>query len=220
MDRLLLVRLKLSVIRKMKNKQLTTPKSHCVSTGQAYNFQLKSDQGFTPTPKDFGVTLQGKGGFTLIELLIVIAIISIIAAVVFVALDPLTRFRDARDSSRWTDVSAVLSAIKIDQVDNGGAYLSAITSMTAGNVYMIGTDTTGCDDDNASCDTNVTNDTSCVDLTGLATEGYLSSVIISPNGVVTWSAGTTGYTLQRDSTGIIHIRACESENTTEITVSR
>lgn len=159
-------------------------------------------------------------GFTLIELLIVIAIIAIIAAVVFVAVDPLTRFRDARDSTRWTDITAILDAIKIDQVDNGGNYIAAVSALTAGEVYMVGTDSSGCDDDNASCDTNVTSDTHCVDLSGLATEGYIASVPISSTGAVTWSAGTTGYTLQRDSTGILHVRACESENTTEISISR
>lgn len=168
-------------------------------------------------------------GFTLIELLIVIAIIAIIAAVVFVALDPLTRFRDARDSSRWTDTTAVLNAIKLDQVDNGGAYLASITSMTAGNVYMIvngATMVSGCADNNASCDTNVTASNSCVDLSGLVTEGYLGSIPISPTGSITWDDGSgasdegTGYTLQRDATGIITVRACESENSDEISISR
>ena len=157
-------------------------------------------------------------GFTLIELLIVIAIIAIIAAVVFVALDPLTRFQDARDSTRWTDITAVLDAIKIDQVDNGGSYLTAVSGLNAGEVYMIGTTTgTGCD---LACDVTVTSTSHCVNLDALATEGYIASVPISPTGAVTWSAGTTGYTLQRDSTGILHVRACESENTTDISISR
>jgi len=163
---------------------------------------------------------KARAGFTLIELLIVIAIIAILAAVVFVALDPLTRFQDTRDATRASDIGGILSAAKVDQVDNGGAYLSAIAGMTAGSVYMIGTDTTGCDDNNTSCDTNVTADTSCVDLTGLATEGYIGSVPISPTGAVTWSAGTTGYTATRASTGILTVRSCESENTTEISLSR
>lgn len=37
-------------------------------------------------------------GFTLIEILVVIAIIAILATVVFVALDPVTRFADARNA--------------------------------------------------------------------------------------------------------------------------
>lgn len=159
-------------------------------------------------------------GFTLIELLVVIAIIAILAAVVFVALDPATRFQDARDSVRENDTQEVLSAAKIDQIDNGGSYVAAITSMVAGDVYMIGTDVAGCDDDNASCDTNVTADTDCVDLTALVTEGYLAALPISPTGAVTWTAGTTGYTAEKESTGVLRIRSCESENTTEIEAAR
>lgn len=167
-------------------------------------------------------------GFTLIELLIVIAVIAILAAVAFVALDPLTRFRDARDAARVTDVTAILSAVKIDQVDNGGSYLAAITALDDGDVVMIvdGAMDAGCTDNNASCDTNVTAATDCVDLAGLVTEGYLADVPISPAGAVTWDDGDvdgdegTGYTLQKNANGSITVRSCESENTTEISVSR
>ncbi len=166
--------------------------------------------------------MRNNKGFTLIELLIVIAIIAIIAAVVFVALDPLTRFRDARDSRRWSDASALMSAIKVDQVDNGGAYLSAITSATNGVEYMIGTGATGCDDatDAGNCDTAIDADTDCIDLSGLVTEGYIGSIPVSPNGDATWTSSTTGYTLTKAATGIITIEACESENSDPISVSR
>ena len=85
---------------------------------------------------------------------------------------------------------------------------------------MVGTAVAGCDDQNAYCDTDVTLDTTCVDLTGLVTEGYLGSIPVSMNGSGTWVAATTGYTLTRASTGIITVRACESENTAEISVAR
>ena len=168
------------------------------------------------------ISLKEKKGFTLIELLIVIAIIAIIYGVVFVALDPLTRFRDSRDAKRWSAVSNVLNAIKVDQIDNGGTYISAVANATAGEVFMItdGAVTSGCDDANTNCDTNVTDDDNCVDLAGLVTEGYIGDVPISPNGAGTWSTTSTGYTLQRDSSGVITIKACESENTTEIWVAR
>ncbi len=160
-------------------------------------------------------------GFTLIELLIVIAIIAILAAVAFVALDPLTRFRDARDSSRWSDVTALLSAIKIDQVDNGGSYLSSISSATSSWDYMIVGDgsTSGCQA-TTDCDGNVATTSSCVDLSGLVTEGYLASVPVSPNGAGTWTTSKTGYYLNRNSNGTLTIGACESENTSSISVSR
>jgi prepilin-type N-terminal cleavage/methylation domain-containing protein len=39
-------------------------------------------------------------GFTLVELLVVIAIIGVLVAIIFVALDPATRFQQARDAVR------------------------------------------------------------------------------------------------------------------------
>jgi prepilin-type N-terminal cleavage/methylation domain-containing protein len=150
-------------------------------------------------------------GFTLIELLIVIAIIAVIASVTFVALNPLQRFREARDSTRWSDVNQILSAIKIDQIDNGGEYNTEIKALTDGTVYMIGTAGSGCDDNNGNCDTNVTNDTACVDLTRLSDEGYLPAVPISPGTTTLWSATITGYTLTVTSS-IATVKACQSED--------
>ncbi len=165
-----------------------------------------------------------KRGFTLIELLIVIAIIAILASVIFVALDPLTRFKDSRDSARWQNVSAIATAIKVDQIDNGGSYLTTITNMTSGTVYMIsdGGNGSGCDNNNTYCNVNVSSDGACVDLSGLVVQGYIGAVPIAPEGDpdVTWDSDVTGYTLERESSGIIHVRACENENSNEIMISR
>ena len=52
-----------------------------------------------------------KKGFTLIELLIVIGIISILAGIVLVAVNPAQQFGKANDSERKSEVGTVLSAI-------------------------------------------------------------------------------------------------------------
>lgn len=160
-------------------------------------------------------------GFTLIELLIVIAIIAIIAGATFVALDPLTRFKDSRDARRWADVSAVLSAIKVNQVDNKGSYLSAITAAASNTVLMIGTSVSGCN--NAYCPA-VAASADCVTLSELVSKGYLGNVPVSPNENGSWDAALTGYTLYRSSTtGAITIKSCEvgnSANNQTISVTR
>ncbi|MFH1142359.1 MAG: prepilin-type N-terminal cleavage/methylation domain-containing protein [Candidatus Uhrbacteria bacterium] len=152
-------------------------------------------------------------GFTLIELLIVIAIIAILAAVVFVALDPLTRFQDSRDASRWSDVTAVLDAIKVDQVDNGGAYVAAVSGLTAGSYYQIGTAGSGCD---SGC-TAQTTLAACADLTALVTEGYLGAVPMDPS---TGTAVETDYYIMRAATGVITVGACDEEGDSAIEIAR
>ena len=162
------------------------------------------------------------GGFTLIELLIVVAIIGIIASVIFVALNPLVRFQDSRDSARWQDVSALATAINIDQVDNGGAYITQITNANDGEVYMIvdGAIVAGCNAQNSVCDTDVTSSGNCINLADLVTEGYLGDVPVSPNGAGAWTSSITGYTLEKDTAGFVTIRSCESENSSEIFIVR
>ena len=160
-------------------------------------------------------------GFTLVELLIVIAIIAILAAVVFVAIDPLRRFKDSRDSARWTDVTSVLEAAKTDQVDNGGPYHTNISSLTSATTYLIGTGGTGgCI---ATCPDAALGSTNCVDLGYLVTEGYLAKVATAPqaSGGTAWTAAQTGYYLVYNSTtGTLKIGACDSENTDNIYVTR
>lgn len=168
--------------------------------------------------------ISSQRGFTLIELLIVIAIIAILAGVVFVALDPLTRFRDARDSRRFADVSAILSAIRVHQVDNGGQYLSTIASMTADVEYMIyDTTATLTTVSPTNCDVTIAALASeYVDLAGLRSAGYLGKIPVSPQGAsaVTWTPGVTGYYAIKNANNSITVGACESENKASISITR
>ena len=153
-------------------------------------------------------------GFTLIELLIVIAIIAILAAVVFVALDPASRFKKARDARRQSDVENIAAAVVTYQVDNDGSLPTAVSALTAGSAYIVGTATTGCD---SGC-TATTTQASCVDLAGLVTGGYLGSVPMDP------ASGTTAakslYYIIKNSTGTLTAGACTPELETTIAVTR
>lgn len=167
-------------------------------------------------------------GFTLIELLIVIVIIVILAAAAFVALDPATRFKDSRDAQRYQDVTAIIDALKLQQIDNtsstnAGQYVASVeTGLDSGSYYMIGTDGTSatetCTDANGSSWVSG----NAKDLTVTATEGYFASVPIAPtaSGGTTWNAGETGYYIRKDSNGALFVGACDSENTTGIQVQR
>lgn len=165
--------------------------------------------------------IKNKNGFTLIELLIVVGIMAILAVVIFTTLDPVRRFRDSRDSIRWQQISELLNAVKLDQLDHGGAYLPAIANLATNTVYMIGNATNNCNAYNSYCYTQVVGNNSCVDLSTLVTRGYLTSVPISPSGAWGWDSNYTGYTLSVDSNNAVFVRACEKENSsTEIKLSR
>ena len=155
---------------------------------------------------------KGNSGFTLIELLLVIAIIAILAAIIFVALDPLKRFQDARDVRRWSEVEELLHAIKIDQIDNKGKYLDAIGALPNGETWMVSgvnTATTSC---NVNC-ASVASTSACVDLSGLVDEGYIAAVPVSPTSPdlsTNWSTEYAGYTVERNGQ-YVTITACEGE---------
>lgn len=149
-------------------------------------------------------------GFTLIELLLVIAIISILAVVVFVALNPAQRFKDSRDARRTTDVDTILSAIHSSIVDNKG---TLPTGLTAGmSEAQLGTGT-GCTVSTGGC-TVVT--AACLDLATPLTK-YLKSIPTDPNG---GTAAKTNYSVVVDANGIVTVKACGTEGATNISASR
>lgn len=147
-------------------------------------------------------------GFTLIELLVVIAIISILAVVVFVALDPVTRFADSRNSRRTADVNNILTAVHEYIVDNGGSLPTGLSTS------MSETQLGSCSSGGATLCSGAA--TACVNLT-TPLAAYLASIPLDPqNG----SAATTGYSVTVDANNIITISACGAENSATVQVSR
>jgi type IV pilus assembly protein PilA len=148
-----------------------------------------------------------KKGFTLLEILLVIGIIAVLATVVIVSLDPATRFRNARDARRLSDIESILSAVHQYIVDNRGALPPGIDTAEK----ELSTAGSGC-----SLSTSVCSVSDCVDLsTPLAK--YLKTVPYDPaNG----SEAHTHYAVQADENGIITVRACDSDDSTIASVSR
>lgn len=150
-----------------------------------------------------------KKGFTLIELLVVIGIIALLSVVVFVALDPVKRFADARNSTRYTDVNNILTAVHEYIVDNKGALPSGLTTS------MSETQLGSCASGGATLCSGAA--AACVNLaTPLAK--YLKSMPIDKGTGAT--ASTSGYSVTVDANNIVTIKSCMAENSEVVEVSR
>jgi len=157
-----------------------------------------------------------KKGFTLIELIIVIAIIALLAAATFVAVDPVKRIGDANDAQRWADVTAIADAIIMYTADNSGNLptdVAALTNGAAAAVHPDGTTETTCPDEQGS---GAYDNDPAYDLADLTTGGYIAAVPTDPND------GTTGFTyyIAKESTGAILVGACDDYSDSTIYVWR
>lgn len=152
-------------------------------------------------------------GFTLIELLIVIIIISVLAAIIFVAVDPGSRFADARNARRRSEVVSILNAVLKYQVDNDGDLPSVIDAITGTN-QVLGTDATGCD---SGCTNGGTTVAACANLSTDLVDKYLAAIPLDPD---TGTAGFTDYYINKTTNGRILVGACDPEGGATITVTR
>lgn len=163
-------------------------------------------------------------GFTLIELLVALTIITILAVAVYAALNPAQRLADSKNARRIADASEILTAIHQSVVDNKGTFPTNFPA--AGTIKQLGTgNATDCP---ATVGTNVA--TQCTGVTTVCANlmadvaqdliPYLASMPIDPTGGTTADATKTGYTVVRDTNGIVTVKACHADGTSPITVSR
>ena len=73
-----------------------------------------------------------KRGFTLIELLVVIAILAILATITVVVLNPAELLRQARDSTRISELGSLRSAIALYLASQNSGLTNAVLRCTAG----------------------------------------------------------------------------------------
>lgn len=147
-------------------------------------------------------------GFTLLEILLTIGIIAVLATVVVVSLDPVERFKDARDSRRLADIESILSAVHQYVIDNQGSYPAGMDT----SERQVGSASSGCSlSGNCAVSTG-----ECLDLDS-SLERYLKNIPFDPeNG----SSARTHYSVQLDDNNIVTVRACDSTDETIDSVSR
>lgn len=153
-----------------------------------------------------------KRGFTLIELLIVITILATLAIVVYVALNPAQRLKDAKDARRNADVQTILTAIHASIVDAKGDLPSGLTAGMS--EAQLGSAGSGCAIATGGCAVTTA---ACLDLSTPLVK-YLKSIPIDP-GLASTSTKTS-YSVVVDSNGIVTVKACGTEGTVDISASR
>jgi prepilin-type N-terminal cleavage/methylation domain-containing protein len=79
--------------------------------------------------------LKSKKGFTLVELLVVIAILAVLAVAVVVVLNPAELLKQARDSTRISDLAAINSALALYFADATPSSVTQATKCTVGTSF-------------------------------------------------------------------------------------
>ena len=147
-------------------------------------------------------------GFTLIEVLVVIGIISILAGIVIVAINPAKQFAQARNTERQSNVGSILSAIGQRMADNKGTFSGSFT---------VGSTTYTCPSLPLT-ETVIGSAVGEIDLNCL-TPTYISTQLpVDPNGG-TWASATsydTNYTVTTDAEGRVKVCAPNAANETSV----
>lgn len=157
-------------------------------------------------------SIRSKAGFTLLEILLVVGIISILAGIVILAINPTKQLGDTRNAQRRSDVLTILNAAYQYSIDNQGWLPASTTLATA--ACATGTDQEICQDGGT-----------CTDLVNLyddlvtASSTYLVEMPKDPS-VDTAEGGAGGYAIVKTDSGRLTVCAPWAESGVTISVTR
>ncbi len=170
--------------------------------------------------------MKQKKGFTLIELIIVVAIIALLAAATFVAVNPAKRIGDSQNAQRWADVTAIADAWSTYVADNSGS----LPTTTNPNVttlgyqtYMVATSTWASPNlpyNTCAASTTAPTNGGSIVLKNLVDGGYIGKINTDPTYVAATHLDDTRYYLYYSSTGSVTVGACTTYNSAVIKVTR
>lgn len=155
------------------------------------------------------LSLNDRRGFTLIELILVMAIIAILFSALLIAVDPVSKFKQARDTQRRSYINALMTAVYQYAANNNGSFPSGIPQdPTAAKTIGYAASMTG-----------------LVDLcSSIVTTSYIAAIPLdpssgTPSGSISTGISTcggtnyynTGFTIQETAAGRITIAAPSAE---------
>ncbi len=151
--------------------------------------------------------MQNKKGFTLIELIIVIAVIALLAASVFVAVDPARRIGEGRNAVRASDAENIKKALEF-YVGEYRTLPPAIASLSDNTNYLISAagDTSG-----GSVYCALPGNLNKVDITSGASEffNFLPTIPVDPSQGPPYPNGS-GYYFKKQGNKILEVNACNT----------
>lgn len=148
-------------------------------------------------------------GFTLLEILLVVGIISILAGIVILAINPTKQLGDTRNAQRRADVLTILNAIYQYSIDNNGVIPSDIVSGDCDLTHEIDNGSTG---DGIDLYT---------DLVSSSSTTYLVAIPNDPQAASTDAADGSGYAAVLTDGGRVTVCAPLAEGDgVEISVTR
>lgn len=147
-------------------------------------------------------------GFTLVGLILSTGFLTLGVVGALWITDPSEGMAESRDLQRRADAERIVTGLEQYQDEHSGAFPVVIQSLDLREVAMMGTQLGGCAEFNAACGVDVTVD-ACADLRELVAGAYLSGIPVAPAGAAAWTAGHTGYTVERMANNTVTIRSCE-----------